>query len=108
MSMKYLILFVSTSIIVLMSLNAIAGDVTTATSYTETSVITASDQEKSCPNHVDQNQELLCNKEKANTKKSTQSTLKESARDSVNLSFNFIYYILYKFKYIDIFELLRN
>lgn len=51
----------------------------------------------------------VCLQEKTHSEKSaakhSEGLQKEPA--SENLSFNFIYYILYKFKYIDIFELLR-
>ena len=52
----------------------------------------------------------ICPKAKALTENKTEVTDKKLLKKepvAENLSFNFIYYILYKFKYIDIFELVR-
>lgn len=110
MNTKYLMLFVSISIIVLMSLNAVAEDVIPV--HTEASVVTSDSETQQCKNqlYTVQSSETPCNKEKAPAQKPekvTEPTLNSTSKDKVNLSFNFIYYILYKFKYIDIFELLR-
>ncbi len=56
------------------------------------------------------NAQTTCPKEKRFTENQTEpenTKLLKKEPTAENLSFNFIYYVLYKFKYIDIFELVR-
>lgn len=97
--------------IALLSLMAIGEDISTGSGdpSTEESVhgtVSVSGKSEECKEaHL---HAALCLKEQPLTEQQPEeNNTNQLKKGSENLSFNFIYYILYKFKYIDIFELVR-
>lgn len=107
---KSLVIFLSICSIVLISLEAIADESAPALYVPEVKLNLEAQAEIAKAQETTKASDQNCDKEH----KSSDSTAKAIAKveasksqkaDASNLSFNFIYYILYKFKYIDSFGL---
>ncbi len=109
MGLKTVIFFISTCFVVLVSLEAIADDISGAHA---SDVRLFFEGQKETLKSPDNNQEVpqQCEEETKATELSKKvpadkSAVTQRVSKNSNLSFNFIYYILYKFKYIDSFGL---
>lgn len=110
MGLKPIIFFLSACFVVLISLDAIADDISSLDDPNGASAPASQDEGLNSADNTSEVPEK-CDEEKnkINGQKPTASaketSLKENPIRNSNLSFNFVYYILYKFKYIDRFGL---
>lgn len=106
---KSLTVFFSICFIVLVSLEAIADDQASSLHVAEVKVKLEGQTEIAKLQETESGDQICGNENKPSDSLAkvtiNTETIKKSTADYPNLSFNFIYYILYKFKYIDSFGL---
>lgn len=107
MGLKTIIFFLSTCFVVLLSLEAIADDISAPDQPEDASFLKGQKEAvkslattEEAPAKCEEKTNITAPEKTPETKTAVSSSSKNS-----NLSFNFIYYILYKFKYIDSFGL---
>ena len=109
MKLKTLLFFISTCFVVLVSLDAIADDAFRA-EKPDFDLLEAGQKESILSPEATEDSSKQCEEEtKAaglpELASKTKTVVKKSPSNNSNISFNFMYYILYKFKYIDSFGL---
>lgn len=107
---KSLAIFFSICFIVLVSLEAMADGEAPSLSLAEVKIALDGQNEVVKPQETIQVSGQTCDKENKTSDSTAKAiikteVIKKPKAESPNLSFNFIYYILYKFKYIDSFGL---
>jgi len=100
MGYKVYLLFIGTCILVLFSLNAMADETYSPLSTQESSIRKLDKESMQEASFCLENADSCDSASIVDLEKNV-----EHQDDSAHLSFNFLYYILYKFKYIDSFHL---
>ncbi len=109
MKLKTILFFISTCFVVLVSLDAIADDASRS-ERPGFSLLEAGQKESVLSPETTEDAIQQCEEEtkaagQPKLPSETKTVAKKSLSTNSNLSFNFMYYILYKFKYIDSFGL---
>lgn len=107
---KSVIIFLSICFIILVSLEAIADDNPPTLYVAEVKINLEGQAEIAKAQETTKASDQTCDKKKKISDSTAKTfikveALKSQKAEAPNLSFNFIYYILYKFKYIDSFGL---